>query len=366
MVEDGYTLSEPDMTKAGNKTVTVTYQGQTATFVITVRSAGGETPSDYAYITVNGLNETLVAKTKEDIVPGETTALDLLKSVLGREGIPYVIKNGGTYVASIDGLAEFDEGPNSGWLYKVNGSLPGNGTTAASEYLLQSGDNMVWFYTKDYTQEDVVKPTLPKEEPTPQKSVFIDVTDADWYDEYANKAAELGLFAGYEAGTDADGNKLYEFRGKETMNRAMFVTVLRAMETKLHGEPAAAPSAGFEDVKEGDWFEKAVNWAFDKGITAGKGKIFGVEDPVTREQMAVFVYIYAKQIGKVKAEPDLSKLDGFKDAGDISPYAREAIAWLVGEGLMTGRGEGVLAPGASSTRAEVAAFTVSCYEYFAK
>ena len=364
VIEEGYTLSEPDMTTAGNKTVTVTYQGQTATFVITVRSAGGGDAGEYAYITVKGLDETFVAKTKEDIVAGETTALELLKSVLGREGIPYVIKNGGTYVASINGLAEFDEGPNSGWLYKVNGSLPGNGTMAASEYCLQNGDNLVWFYTKDYTQEDVVKPTLPSEQENTQK--FIDVTEADWYDEYANKAAELGLFAGYEAGTDADGNKLYEFRGLETMTRAMFVTVLRAMETKLHGEPAEAPSAGFDDVKAGDWFEKGVNWAFEKGITAGKGEVFGVNDPVTREQMAVFVYLYAKQAGLVKGEPDLSKLDAFTDAGDISGYAKEAIAWLVGEGLMAGRGEGKLAPKASSTRAEVAAFMVSCCEYFAK
>lgn len=364
VIEEGYTLSEPDMTTAGNKTVTVTYQGQTATFVITVRSAGGGDAGEYAYITVKGLDETFVAKTKEDIVAGETTALELLKSVLGREGIPYVIKNGGTYVASINGLAEFDEGPNSGWLYKVNGSLPGNGTMAASEYCLQNGDNLVWFYTKDYTQEDVVKPTLPSEQENTQK--FIDVTEADWYDEYANKAAELGLFAGYEAGTDADGNKLYEFRGTETMTRAMFVTVLRAMETKLHGEPAEAPSADFDDVKAGDWFEKGVNWAFEKGITAGKGEVFGVDDPVTREQMAVFVYLYAKQAGLVKGEPNLSKLDAFTDAGDISGYAKEAIAWLVGEGLMAGRGEGKLAPKASSTRAEVAAFMVSCCEYFAK
>ena len=361
IVEEGYTLSEPDMTTAGNKTVTVTYKGLTATFVISVRNPGGGNESETAYITVKGLDETFVPKTKEDIVAGETTAMDLLKSVLGREGIPYVID--GNYVVSINGLAEYDAGPNSGWMYKVNGKLPGNGTVAANEYCLQRGDNLVWFYTEDYLQEDVVQETLPSDDST---AYFIDVEDSDWYAGYAEEAAELGLFAGYEAGEDEDGNTLYEFRGSEQMTRAMFVTVLRAMETKLHGAPAKAADAGFGDVASGSWYEESVNWAYAAGITAGKGDAFGVDDPVSREQMAVFLYQYAKSIGKVTAAPDLSKLDAYEDADDIAPYAKEAMAWLVGEGLMAGRGGGKLAPGATSTRAEVAAFLVNAYEYLSK
>ena len=97
-----------------------------------------------------------------------------------------------------------------------------------------------------------------------------------------------------------------------------------------------------------------------------KGENFGVDDPVTREQMAVFLYTYAKSVGKIAGEADLSKLDAFSDADEVSGYAKEAVAWLVGEGLMAGRGSGKLAPGESSTRAEVAAFLVSCYEYLSK
>ena len=186
---------------------------------------------------------------------------------------------------------------------------------------------------------------VPKEEvPAAEQQYFCDVDDSDWYDDYANKAAEEGLFAGYAAGTDADGNPQYEFRGSETMTRAMFVTVLRAMESKLNGAPAAAADAGFSDVEDGVWYEAGVNWAVANGIAAGKGEVFGVDDPVTREQMAVFFYLYASKIGKVAGEPDLSKLDAFSDADKIAPYAKEAMAWLVGEGLMAGRGNGRIAP----------------------
>ena len=147
------------------------------------------------------------------------------------------------------------------------------------------------------------------------------------------------------------------------MTRAMFVTVLSNLNTILKGEAEAAPDTEFTDVPDGAWFEGPVNWAYANGITAGKGEKFGVDDPVTREQMAVFLYSYAKMIGKVSGEPDLSKLETFVDADQISDYAKEALAWIVGEGLMVGRGEGKLAPGASSTRAEVAAFMVNCLEY---
>ncbi len=56
----------------------------------------------------------------------------------------------GAYVASINGLAEFDCGSNSGWLYSVNGVDPSVG---CSNYTLSDGDVVRWHYTADYTQE---------------------------------------------------------------------------------------------------------------------------------------------------------------------------------------------------------------------
>ena len=305
-------------------------------------------------------------------LPGEgATAYHALVKAFDGNSMTYEANSVG-YVKSVtyEGttLAEFDGGPNSGWLYKVNGKLP---TVGLSDYSIKNGDTILFYYTDDWTKDPdaasnagIGKDTAAAENENGQ--YFVDVKDSDWYDEYAETAAELGLFAGYEAGTDEEGNPIYEFRGSETMTRAMFVTVLRAINTKIKGSTPEAADAGFADVADGAWYEDAVNWAYAEGITAGKGEAFGVEDPVTREQMAVFLYTYAKSIGKVTGEADLSKLDAFSDADEVSGYAKEAIAWLVGEGLIAGRGSGKLAPAESSTRAEVAAFLVNAYNYLNK
>jgi hypothetical protein len=55
------------------------------------------------------------------------------------------------YVSSMNGLAEFDQGPNSGWLYQVDGSTPS--TTGADQYRLSGGERVTWYYIKDFTKD---------------------------------------------------------------------------------------------------------------------------------------------------------------------------------------------------------------------
>lgn len=334
-------------------------------------SSGGKTPTGDD-ITVKVSVQTLDGywlRNYSLTIPGDgATAYYALTKAFDANQIEYKVKSGDyIYQLTYDGttMSEFDEGPNSGWLYKLNGKVPTTGTSGCN---VKNGDTILFYYTKDWTKDSAAMANVPKDTLPTEKEAgpFIDVKDSDWYSDAAKKAAELGLFAGFEAGTDADGKKQYEFRGSETMTRGMFVTVLRAMQIKLKGSAPEAPDAGFADVEDGAWYEEGVNWAIANGIAAGKGEVFGVEDPVTREQMAVFLYLYAKQIGKVSAEPDLGKLDAFTDADSIADYAKTAMAWLAGEGLLAGRGSGRMAPAENSTRAEVAAFFVSCYEYLSK
>ena len=81
--------------------------------------------------------------------------------------------------------------------------------------------------------------------------------------------------------------------------------------------------------------------------------LFGPCDPVTREQLAVILYNYSKCKGyDTTASGDLS---GFTDAGDLSPWAQEAMKWAVGSGVMSGKGNGILDPKGTATRAEIAA-----------
>jgi len=164
-----------------------------------------------------------------------------------------------------------------------------------------------------------------------------------WYFRYVEKATDAGWMNGVGEGKfDPDG----------TLNRAMFVTILHRMQ----GTPAAAKSAGFSDVVKGAWYENAVNWAAENGVVTGyEDGRFGINDPLTREQMATILYRFAKAQGKdVSGKGDIS---AFTDKGEISSYATDAFAWAVDAGIITGAGN-ALTPKGTSTRAQAATVLV--------
>ena len=86
------------------------------------------------------------------------------------------------------------------------------------------------------------------------------------------------------------------------------------------------------------------------GIASGVGgNRFAPSAPVTRQD---FVTMLWRQAGKPSA--DMSVLKRFRDQGQISGYARGALAWAVENRIISGRGNGILAPKSSTTRAEAA------------
>ena len=124
----------------------------------------------------------------------------------------------------------------------------------------------------------------------------------------------------------------------------MIVTMLWRME----GEPEAEAST-FTDLTQ-DWYIPAVNWAAENGIVNGySAEKFGPNDPITREQLAAILYRYEGTEGT-----DASIDPKYTDAGDISDWAADAMAWCVAEGIINGRTETTLEPGGNATRAEVA------------
>jgi hypothetical protein len=133
------------------------------------------------------------------------------------------------------------------------------------------------------------------------------------------------------------------------MDRAMIVTVL----WRLAGKPAATSPAAFGDVKAGSYYYDAVAWATENGIV--KGRSGGIFDPgtyVTRQEIAVFLFRYAKYKGENMDKS--STLAGYTDNGDIAEWANEAMAWIVGDGIITGSNS-ALAPQNAAKRSEFAA-----------
>ena len=86
------------------------------------------------------------------------------------------------------------------------------------------------------------------------------------------------------------GTSATEFTPNGTLTRAMMVTVLH----RLAGKPAAASTASFADVPAGKWYTDAISWANSKGIVLGyNAATFGVNDPVTHEQVALIFQRYS-------------------------------------------------------------------------
>jgi hypothetical protein len=181
---------------------------------------------------------------------------------------------------------------------------------------------------------------------------FVDVTESQWFYEDVYFAASTGLFNGTDGLT---------FLPNAPMTRAMLVTVLY----RLEGEPAIYGSNAFTDVAIGGWYADAVAWASRNGLVNGyDNSKFGVNDNVTREQMAAILYRYAQYKGYDTSEEN--KLTHYSDYSEMSLYALQAMKWANAEGLITGRTAATLAPKGSATRAEVAAIFHRFAETIAK
>lgn len=175
---------------------------------------------------------------------------------------------------------------------------------------------------------------------------FVDVAEGDWYYDAVADVYDAGLMTGID-GT--------HFAPNQKLARAQFALILY----RLNDSPEVDGKSPFKDVAEGDWYTDAVIWANKKGIITGYTDtgLFGPGDDITREQLVVMMYRYQKSISDVKAESvDLSD---FKDGAKVSAFAKEAMEWAVGTGVISGKDNGtVLDPQGTATRAECATIII--------
>lgn len=175
---------------------------------------------------------------------------------------------------------------------------------------------------------------------------FEDVRETDWFaQEVVGYASARGIINGVPGERGA-----LQFQGNAAASRAMFVCMLANLEDAHQDQPQSA----FTDVAQSDWFANGAAWGSENGIVAGygDGSVFGGDDPVTREQVAVFLMRYATMLGldtSARVQPT------HPDAGFTSQFAADAMQWAVAEGLILGNGSGMLNPASTATRAEVAA-----------
>ena len=147
------------------------------------------------------------------------------------------------------------------------------------------------------------------------------------------------------------GTSATTFAPGEESTRAQLVTIL----WRLADSPVVNYAMDFDDVAQGSWYAEAVRWAASEGIAGGYGDgTFGPTDTITREQLALMLYQYAWNMGYDLSAGENTNILSYTDANQISEYAFEALQWACGEGLLSGTGDGALAPQGQATRAQIA------------
>ena len=218
--------------------------------------------------------------------------------------------------------------------------LPAGSTLTAGHRYLNGEESSVVVTVKSDSISWAWEGTWSLSQSGADATVFTDLISTQWYYTGVRWAVDRGLMAGI-SGT--------VFSCNTSMTRAMMATVLYRYE----GEPDTDYVLAFLDVPSGQWYSLPISWAADKGIVNGiGGGKFGLNNQITREQIATMLYRYAGEYRglDVSARGDLT---AFPDADDVSAYAREALSWAVGAGIIGGS-DGWLLPQDNATRAQVA------------
>lgn len=182
------------------------------------------------------------------------------------------------------------------------------------------------------------KPSTPTKPDTSKDNLpFTDVVSGSWYYDGVKYAYDNGLMNG--TGANA-------FNPNADTTRGMIVTILARME-------------GVNTSGGATWYARGREWAMENGISDGTN----MTGKITREQLAAMLYRYAKMKGyDVSTSASLS---GYTDASSVSGWAKEAMQWAVGSGLIQGSGN-ALTPQANASRAQIATILMRFAQSIAK
>ncbi|HIY04709.1 MAG TPA: S-layer homology domain-containing protein [Candidatus Anaerotignum merdipullorum] len=214
---------------------------------------------------------------------------------------------------------------------------------------MPNGDVTVTVTFKEDTSSDEDEEETKDEETTDETALgFLDVSRNDWFYSAVEYVVNHDVMSGVSDSS---------FAPNATLTRGMLVQILYNLEDRPDNNGINI----FTDVTTDAWYTDAVIWANNENIVSGMGEgIFAPNAEITREQMALMLYNYAQYKGyDVSASAELS---AFTDGADVSSWASHAVQWAVAEGLMSGMGNGTLAPQGTATRAEVSSIMMRFME----
>ena len=214
--------------------------------------------------------------------------------------------------------------------------------------------DMVYILTEDYAGNMAgytldLKAMMAGNKVSPERCSMFLLTDVDlsaWYHDAVDTALDQGIM---EANADM------QFRPEEKATRAEIVKALY----RANGSPAAKLTAAdlpFIDVSSRASYASAVCWAYENKLVTGETETsFAGTASVSRQQLAVMLWRCAKLNGTLGSTS--GSLAAYPDRGSVADWAREAMTWAVGQGLINGE-DGKLNPEGPVTRAQAAQLLV--------
>ncbi len=258
------------------------------------------------------------------------------------------------------GSVTFTITPNSG--YAIDTVKVNNKTVSSSNYTVNSSGvgtyelkDIVGDAKLDVTFKKASTTTTEKEDDKTSSSTanwtnpFTDVsTNAQYYEAVA-------FVCNYKPQALFNGMTATKFEPTTTMTRAMFVTVLG----RLAGvDPQRYSGTSFTDVSKTDqqisWAAPYIEWAVQNGITQGTGNgKFSPNDPITHQQMYLFMYRYAMFIENINTSLTNVSLTSIKDASQIADWAQDGVKFASANNILITSG-GKLTPTENALRCELA------------
>ncbi|WP_072469794.1 S-layer homology domain-containing protein [Urinicoccus massiliensis] len=380
-----------DTETSGRKLVKAVYLGLETSFYIFVRdrelpSVPGDPlnpdqqPKNTAYVSVivppgprihtNGW--TMKAKTAYQIIPGKDTAF----SILQKTGLSYnynyhkIYK--GVYVNTIEGLSEFDGGPYSGWMYRVNGVFPNH---SSSLHPIKSGDYVEWIYTRDLGKDiGGYVEGIEDDDGTGIKPVFVTVRNSQGgminpsgrvkvtktvpailtfkpdpgyvlTGVFIN-GRNIGIVDSYTLTVDNVKDKDIITATFKKLGELTEAEKKEILEKKKLGVQESVGNKHYTDV-DGHWAEKAIDYVTEKGYFYGIGnKKFGPNTHMTRGMMITI-------LGRMDGVKDHPTNTSFKDIKASDFYAAH-VEWALKNKISQGTGSGYFEPNRKISREEMA------------
>ena len=353
---DGLAVGLGDFTANGtNYTYTLQNDSGATSTLVTAVSGSGEPVSINGQALSTGGSATVA-------IPNSGTT-DIVVGIGAKTYTLTILRNSGT------GGNEGGGGGSSSPSYSITVDKTKNGTITVSPRNASHGDTVTITATPDKGYElemlkvldrsgDALKLTekngkytfkMPSGKVTIKASfveevpeqIFKDVPANAYYYEAVKWAQEKGITGGI-------GNGL--FGPNDPCTRAQIVTFL----WRAAGSPTPKnTSTAFGDVKPGSFYEQAVAWAVENGITGGTGDgKFSPDATCTRAQSVTFLY-------RASGSPAVSDKAEFSDVSTTAFYA-DAVAWAAKKGITTGIGGGLFGSGNDCTRGQIVTFLWRC------